>query len=98
MTIRTALPDARLIHGDRQLFAEFEDRFRNEVVKGTARQFIDAKMAERDERMRRAGTSRYKVEPNVKDGKGGLRDLHTLHWLSKYLYGHEVGQSTNPKK
>ena len=80
-----------LILGDAQLFAEFEDRFRSEVVKGTARQFIDAKMAERDERTRRAGESRYKVEPNIKDGKGGLRDLHTLQWLSKYIFGQEVG-------
>ena len=93
VTIRTALLDARLVHGDRQLFAEFEDRFRSEVVKGTARQFIDAKMSERDERTRRVGESRYKVEPNVKDGKGGLRDLHTLHWLSKYIFGQEVGQA-----
>ena len=93
MTIRTALLDARLIHGDRQLFAELEDRFRAEVVKGTARAFIDAKMSEREERLKRAGESRYKVEPNVKDGKGGLRDLHTLHWLSKYLFGQEVGHA-----
>jgi [protein-PII] uridylyltransferase len=92
-TIRTALLDARLIHGDRQLFAEFEDRFKSEVVAGSARQFIDAKMAERDERTRRIGESRYKVEPNVKDGKGGLRDLHTLHWLSKYIFGQEVGSA-----
>ena len=42
----------------------------------------------------RAGESRYKVEPNIKDGKGGLRDLHTLHWLSKYLYGQGVGAAT----
>ena len=91
ITIRTALLDSRLILGDGQLFAEFEDRFRNEVVAGTARQFIDAKMAERDERTRRAGESRYKVEPNIKDGKGGLRDLHTLQWLSKYIFGQEVG-------
>ncbi|MGQ0457352.1 MAG: [protein-PII] uridylyltransferase [Hyphomicrobium sp.] len=92
ITIRTALLDARLIHGDARLFAEFEDRFKSEVVKGTARQFIDAKMAERDDRTLKAGAdSRYKVEPNVKDGKGGLRDLHTLHWLSKYLLGREVG-------
>ncbi len=91
ITIRTALLDSRLILGDAQLFAEFEDRFRSEVIKGTARQFIDAKMAERDERMRRAGESRYKVEPNIKDGKGGLRDLHTLQWLSKYIFGQEVG-------
>ncbi len=91
ITIRTALLDSRLILGDAQLFAEFEDRFRAEVVTGTARQFIDAKMAERDERTRRAGESRYKVEPNIKDGKGGLRDLHTLQWLSKYIFNQEVG-------
>jgi len=94
MTIRTALLDSRLIHGDGQLFAGLEDRFRAEVVAGTARQFIDAKMAERDERLKRSGESRYKVEPNVKDGKGGLRDLHTLHWLSKYIFGQEVGHAT----
>ncbi|MFA5957556.1 [protein-PII] uridylyltransferase [Hyphomicrobium sp.] len=91
ITIRTALLDSRLILGDSQLFAEFEDRFRSEVVAGTARQFIDAKMAERDDRTRRAGESRYKVEPNIKDGKGGLRDLHTLQWLSKYIFNQEVG-------
>ena len=94
ITIRTAILDARLIHGDRQLFAELEVRYRAEVVKGTARAFIDAKMTERDERMRRSGESRYKVEPNVKDGKGGLRDLHTLHWLSKYIFGQEAGAAT----
>jgi [protein-PII] uridylyltransferase len=93
ITIRTALLDSRLILGDAQLFAEFEDRFRAEVVSGTARQFIDAKMAERDERVRRAWESRYKVEPNIKDGKGGLRDLHTLQWLSKYIFGQEVGSA-----
>ena len=76
------------------LRASFEERFRTEVVAGTARAFIDAKMAERDARHRGAGESRYKVEPNVKDGKGGLRDLHTLHWLSKYLYGQGVGAAT----
>jgi len=94
MTIRTALLDIWLVHGDGQLFEELSHRLRMEVFAGTARTFIDAKMAERDERHRRAGESRYKVEPNVKDGKGGLRDLHTLHWLSKYLYGQEVGPAT----
>jgi len=98
MTIRTALLDIWLIHGDAQLFAELTDRLRREVFAGTARHFIDSKMAERDERHRRAGESRYKVEPNVKDGKGGLRDLHTLHWLSKYLYGKEVGPETIEEK
>ena len=76
------------------MFAELIGRFREEVVRGTGRAFIDAKMSEREERHRRTGESRYKVEPNIKDGKGGLRDLHTLHWLSKYLYGDGVEAST----
>ena len=96
-TIRTSLLDMWLIQGDEQLFSELEQRFRNEVIKGSERAFIDAKMAERSERHRRAGESRYKVEPNIKDGKGGLRDLHTLHWLSKYLLGHEVGPTSVAK-
>ena len=94
VTIRTAILDSRLILGDAQLFAELVGRFREEVVRGTGRAFIDAKMSEREERHRRTGESRYKVEPNIKDGKGGLRDLHTLHWLSKYLYGDGVEAST----
>ncbi len=84
MTIRTALLDARLILGDEQLFAEFQRRFRKDVLDGHARAFIEAKLAERNARHVRA--SRYQVEPNVKDGKGALRDLHTLHWLAKHLY------------
>jgi [protein-PII] uridylyltransferase len=84
MTIRTALLDARLILGDEALFAEFQRRFRKEVLEGNARPFIDAKLEE--QRARHARASRYLVEPNVKDGKGALRDLHTLHWLAKHLY------------
>jgi [protein-PII] uridylyltransferase len=93
-TIRTSLLDMWLIHGDPQLYAELEQRFRDEVIRGSERGFIDSKMAERDARHRRSGESRYRVEPNIKDGKGGLRDLHTLHWMSKYLTGHEVGPET----
>jgi len=91
-TILSALLDQRLIHGDAELFRELESRFRAEVVTGAiARQFIDAKMTERDERHRRSGQSRYLVEPNIKDGKGGLRDLHTLHWLAMYIHGQGPG-------
>ena len=64
-------------------------RFRKEVVAGTAAEFVTAKLAERDERHMRMGDSRYVVEPNVKDGKGGLRDLHTLYWIGKYVHGVE---------
>src|SRR6266849_5329068 len=86
MTIRTALLEARFLLGDRALFDEFAARFDKQIVQGTASQFVSAKLAEREERHRRVGRSRYLVEPNVKDGKGGLRDLHTLFWIAKYVY------------
>jgi [protein-PII] uridylyltransferase len=86
MTIRTALLDARLILGDEKLFAEFQRRFREDILKSNARPFVDAKLEEQNARHTRAGASRYLVEPNIKDGKGGLRDLHTLHWLAKHVY------------
>ncbi|MGI9386744.1 MAG: [protein-PII] uridylyltransferase, partial [Methyloligellaceae bacterium] len=95
MTIRTSMLDARLIFGDEDLFAELEDRFHRDIVKGTEREFIAAKLAERDARHDRSGTSRYVVEPNLKDGKGGLRDLHTLHWLTKYLYDSGPGDEAS---
>lgn len=86
MTIRTAILEARFLLGDRKLFDELITRFDNSVVRNTAPQFVAAKLAEREERIRRSGQSRYLVEPNVKDGKGGLRDLHTLFWIAKYVY------------
>jgi len=86
MTIRTAVLEARYIWGARELFDELVARFSREVVAGTAPEFIAGKLAERDERHRRNGESRYLVEPNIKDGKGGLRDLNTLFWLGKYVY------------
>src|SRR6202522_192182 len=86
MTIRTALLESRYLFGDAKLYAELNTRFEKEVVQGTAAEFVAAKLAEREERHRRAGQSRYLVEPNVKDGKGGLRDLHTLYWIAKYVY------------
>jgi len=85
-TIRTSLLEARFVHGDKALFEELESRFDAEVVKGTGNEFVEAKLAERDVRHQRAGESRYLVEPNVKEGKGGLRDLNTLFWIAKYVY------------
>ncbi len=86
MTIRTAILEARFLLGDRALFDELVARFDKQVAQGTGAEFVTAKLAEREERHRRVGQSRYLVEPNVKDGKGGLRDLHTLFWIAKYVY------------
>src|SRR5277367_2527563 len=86
MTIRTAILETRFLAGDQPLYDELVSRFDKEVVQGNATEFVTAKLAEGEERHRRAGQSRYLVEPNVKDGKGGLRDLHTLFWIAKYVY------------
>jgi len=86
LSIRTAVLEARYIWGDQQLFGELKRRFEAEIIKGTAADFVQAKLAERDQRHQRLGDSRYVVEPNVKEGKGGLRDLHTLFWIAKYIY------------
>jgi len=86
MTIRTAFLEARWLWGDSNAFDLAMARFRKEVVAGSAAEFVAAKLAERDERHVRMGDSRYVVEPNVKDGKGGLRDLHTLYWIGKYVH------------
>ncbi len=89
MTIRTAVFEARCILGDEALYKELRTRFEREVVAKTAREFVAAKLIERETRIARAGASRYLVEPNVKEGKGGLRDLNTLFWISTYVYfGH----------
>ncbi|MDP3554378.1 [protein-PII] uridylyltransferase [Methylocystis sp.] len=86
MTIRTTLLEARFILGNAELFSEFRESFDREIVRSDTREFVSAKLAERDARVMRAGASRYLVEPNVKEGKGGLRDLNTLFWIAKYVY------------
>ena len=82
----TNLLEARFLWGDAALFDEFRARFETEVVNGRGTLFVEAKLAERDARHQRTGDSRYLLEPNVKEGKGGLRDLQTLFWLGRFLY------------
>jgi [protein-PII] uridylyltransferase len=86
LTIRTAMLECRFVWGDKALYDEAALRFRNEVQHGSERAYIAGKLAEREGRHQRMGDSRYVVEPNVKDGKGGLRDLQTLYWIGKYVY------------
>ncbi len=91
LTIRTALLEGRLVWGEQALYDELRTRFWSDVAKGSERQFLTLKLAERDARHKRMGDSRYVVEPNIKEGKGGLRDLQTLYWIGKYV--HRVGNA-----
>ena len=86
MTIRTAILEMRYLTGDSELSQTLRRRFAKELVAGSGVAFVEAKLSERDERHTRMGNSRYATEPNIKEGKGGLRDLHALYWIAKYLY------------
>ena len=86
MTIRTALLENRFLDGDAALAVELNDSLWNDLFADTGREFIEAKLAERDARHERQGGQRYVLEPNVKEGKGGLRDLQSLFWIAKYLH------------
>ena len=85
-TIRTALLEHRFLVGHAPLAEELAERLRNDLFRNTSADFIEAKLAERAERHRKQGGQRYVVEPNVKEGKGGLRDLQSLFWIGKYLH------------
>jgi [protein-PII] uridylyltransferase len=86
LTIRTAILEGRYLWGDQELYEAASQRFWKDVVPGSEAKFVSEKLAERNARHKRMGDSRYVVEPNVKDGKGGLRDLQTLYWIGKYIH------------
>ena len=87
LTIRTALLEQRLICGRGALATDLRDRLWAELFSQTIPEFVEGKLAERSERHRKQGGQRYMLEPNVKEAKGGLRDLQTLYWIAKYRYG-----------
>jgi [protein-PII] uridylyltransferase len=84
-TIRTALLENRFLTGYGPLATELDEKLEADLFKGSEREFIEAKLSERDERHKKQG-QRYVVEPNVKEGKGGLRDLQSLFWIAKYVH------------
>ena len=86
MTIRTAVLEARFLFGDEKLFEELVARFDKNVVQGTAHEFVNAKLAEREERLRKAGQSRYLRRAQREGRRGRLADLHTLFWMGGAVY------------
>jgi len=96
LTIRTALLEARFLWGDKDLFETAAKRFMRRVVTGSGPEFVEQKLGERDKRHQRLGDSRYVVEPNIKEGKGGLRDLQTIWWIARYLYGVNRAKAVDP--
>ena len=91
MVGRTAYLDARLLCGSKKLFNDFQSAY-DRLRWGTKNQFVAAKLKEQAERQEAAGETRYLVEPDLKNGKGGLRDLQTIQWIYKYVYGGAIGE------
>jgi len=97
LTVRTSMIDARLLAGAPGLFEPFMARFLQSCADAGAGGFIAAKQAERDARHHRYGETPFLVEPNIKEGRGGLRDLQTLYWMSRYVFGTQVmGELVGP--
>ena len=86
MTIRTALLEARWVWGEAKNFAQLQQTYLRKIINRSRTEFATAKLSERDHRVEKMGDSRYVLEPNLKDGKGGLRDLQTIMWIARYIY------------
>ena len=82
-----SLIDARPICGDKELFNKLSDRFREHFEAGARKTFAQDMMLHRSERHKRFGDHTYLLEPNIKESRGGLRDLHAILWTGKVLFG-----------
>lgn len=81
----TSLLARRCVWGDKKTYAQFDALFTGHVKEKSKSAFIEAKLAERDARHKKMGDARYQLQPNVKEGKGALRDIQTLFWLCDFL-------------
>ncbi len=86
LTISTSLLEKRFVAGNNDIYDLLNNKFKTFIDNTKTLDFVESKLKESETRHKRFGESRYVVEPNVKDGKGGLRDLHTLIWILKFAY------------
>src|SRR3954471_215321 len=83
----TALLDARFLTGDEKLAGKFLDAFRARVAKTAAEDFVARLRAEQRERHSRFGDTIFLLEPDLKNGPGGLRDLCVGRWAAQARFG-----------
>ncbi|MDI9349959.1 MAG: [protein-PII] uridylyltransferase [Candidatus Symbiobacter sp.] len=84
-TIRSALLDARYVWGDEQIYDDFRRQLA-QMLQEEGKNFAYDKLTERSRRHEKMDDSRYVLEPNIKEGKGGLRDVQTLIWVSRFAW------------
>jgi len=85
-TILTSLMDSRHVYGDELLYAKLDETIYDRVLPKFSKQFIESKLSENKSRVKRFGGSLYLLEPNIKEGEGGLRDLQSALWIAQAKY------------
>ena len=85
-TVKTALMDARFLSGSRPLFANLTKVVFTQILTKSSDSFIKEKMADLKSRREKYGSTVYLLEPNLKEGEGGLRDLQTAIWVARVKY------------
>jgi [protein-PII] uridylyltransferase len=83
MKVRTSLLDARFLCGDFELYGDFDKAVESRLLKRGLSRFIREKLAESRARHEEYGGSVYLLEPDVKEGQGGLRDIQTACWIAR---------------
>lgn len=91
-TVRTSLLDSRYLAGDRDLYRKFEDDVMSAVYRKRLGVFIEDKLKAMEMRHRKYGDTVYILEPHIKDGKGGLRDIHAAIWISRLTHNADKPQ------
>lgn len=86
ITVKTALLDARLLTGSPSLFRDLKKLIVTQVLAKRSDSFIGEKLNELAKRREKYGSSVYILEPNIKEGEGCLRDLHTAMWVAKIKF------------
>jgi [protein-PII] uridylyltransferase len=84
---QVALLDARLLAGSRQLFDELRTRYAKKVLEGRRHAFVRTMEAFKLERWQKFGSHTYLLEPHIKEGKGGLRDIQAMMWVAQGVFG-----------
>ncbi|SEA66185.1 UTP--GlnB (protein PII) uridylyltransferase, GlnD [Desulfuromusa kysingii] len=85
-TVRSALLDARLISGNAKVYAAFRSTVSRQMLSREPQKYIKLKLDERIERKKKYGSSVYVLEPNLKEGEGGLRELQEALWIARVKF------------
>lgn len=86
-TVMTALLETRHLCGKARLFEELTAKMIEQRKPKVVEEYIRQKLSDRAARRKKHGDSVYLREPNIKEGAGGLRDIHTALWIAKFKYG-----------